>query len=762
MDNPIFAGIVIDRVSPKTDLFYYSVPSSLSEQAKVGARVIVPFGEKNELHAGLILRLTKTPPEFKVKKVIEIIEEPLFSKKIYELFFFTSNNFIIPLHSLVNKLIRTTASTRIEKLIESINIARLEEIYNSSKGIKKELVKILLEKKFISVYSLKKKFKSNLSRYLTEFQKNGIIAFRNIKLVTKSRILTLNTDDRENIFKTINQIENNYKKRAIIVCERLLSSYNKILDEPTLIKRVKDGKNVIDLLIEKNIISEQYFKKDNKTNFYKLETICGESLEKRSLKIIERIKKNLDPEERALVIFPEIVLINRVKDIYENAFGSDLAVWEGKGKLQLIEQIKVGKKVILTTPFSLFLDIQNLKTIIIEEANSKYLKPGKFINFDVTIVAIKRAYNEKIHLILSSAIPDENIVYMFQKGLINNCSYPGTTNSIKVIDMRREFKRKNRSMLSYYLEKRIKDILNQNGNIAMLINRKPYSTFIMCRECGYILRCPVCKSSLYLNIETKKLFCPLCGHEENIPERCPRCGSINIHYFGGGIQKLSKEIKTILPDTNLIELMSDKKSKKPTDSKNFKKTIFIGTEFLISNLTLSNINLFGFVSIDTFLQHFMFDSAGNTMRIFSEVLTEMNGKEIIVQTYLPENYTVKTFKKLDFERFYKGELYLRKELGYPPYKNLILINAIGKEGSLETLKNFLDKIKNQFKDRVEILGPAVSSEEFKKGYSTYEATIKTFLNPGELKETYLNFLNSTNIKLELRVFPIPDISLQEN
>ena len=760
MNNALFGGITVDKVSSKADLFYYAIPSSLSGKAKIGARVVIPFGEKNELRSGFILQITKIPPQFKVKEIIAIIEEPVFSQRIYDLLLFTSNTFLIPINSLVNRLIRTTASTKIEKYVESINVKSLEEVYNSTHGKKKELAKIFLEKKFISIESLKRKFKGTLSKYLLEFQEKGNIAIRNTEIFSKIRILKISTINNEETLKAINQIDNTYRKRALLICQRLMNADNRILDETTLIKKIKDGKHVLDLLTSKKIILEYQFESDKKINNFKVETIFNENLERRSIKIIEKLLISLGSAEKALIVFPEVILLSRVKEIYKKAFGSKLATWQGKEKLKLIEQIKAGKTVILATPFSMFLDIPNLKILVIEEANSKYFKPSEFIDFDVMTVALRKAYKEKINIILSSAIPDENIFYLFQNGLIDNLSYPFNTNLTKIIDMRREFKMKNISMLSSYLTKKIKEVLKNNGNVALLINRKPYSTFIMCRECGYVLRCPTCNSPLYFDIETKKLFCPVCGHDEQLPEQCPRCGSINIHYFGGGIQKLSKEIQSLFPDANLIELVSNNKMKNPVDSRNFKKTIFIGTEFLISNLILKNINLFGFVSIDTFLGHFMFDSAANTIRVFSEVDAEISGKEIIVQTYLPEHYALKTIKSLNYEKFFEEELYLRKELGYSPYKNTTFINVSGKENVIENFNKFLTLLKEKFKDQVEILGPALSYENYKKSYSNYEVTIKTSLNPEELKETYFNFINSTNLNFKVRVFPKPDIAFK--
>jgi len=127
---------------------------------------------------------------------------------------------------------------------------------------------------------------------------------------------------------------------------------------------------------------------------------------------------------------------------------------------------------------------------------------------------------------------------------------------------------------------------------------------------------------------------------------------------------------------------------------------------------------------------------------------------------LPEHYALKTIKSLNYEKFFEEELYLRKELGYSPYKNTTFINVSGKENVIENFNKFLTLLKEKFKDQVEILGPALSYENYKKSYSNYEVTIKTSLNPEELKETYFNFINSTNLNFKVRVFPKPDIAFK--
>jgi primosomal protein N' (replication factor Y) len=760
LDNSLFGGIVIDRFNPRTDLFYYKIPPSLLEKAKIGSRVVVPFGDKNELKSGFIVSLTRNTPQFKTKEIIEILEEPLFDIKIYELLQFTSDNFMIPMHSLINNILRTISPTRFEKFIIPSDLDALQKIYNKSKGVKQELIKILLEKKFVSLSSLKRKYGEKVGKYITDLQKNNSIISRSVKTSTKIRVLQLNSCNHEYLLQEIDHTEKSSRKRVEKIIKRLLSSHNNILDETALINRVRDGKYLIDLLLSRKVISEQSSAITQAVPSYLLENKGGMSLEERSKQIINKIVEKLGEEERVLVIFPEIVLINRVKEIYEKAFGARLAVWEGKNKLKLLEQIKAGKRVILATAFSIFLNIPNLKMIAVESANSKYLKPGEFINFDVPIVALRRAWTEKLNIILSSAIPDENMFHLHQSNLIKKLEYPTKKTNIKIVDMRKEFRSKNINMLSGYMVKKMKEILTSDGNIALLINRKPFSTFIMCRECGYVLRCPRCKSPFYFNIDTKKLFCPVCGHEENLPQRCPRCKSINIHYFGGGIQKLQNEIKHMFNDANVFELISQTRIKQPVYSRNFKDTIFIGTEFLLSNLALENIDLFGFVSIDTFLQHFTFNSAVNTVSVFSEALTGMGSKEIIVQTYLPEHYAIKTLKNLDFENFFKQELYLRNELGYPPYKSLITLYIKGKGNFIKDLENTINKIENKFKGQVEILGPVQSSEQPDNVYNSYEFTIKTSLRPEELKESLLNSLESKNFEFKIRVFLSPDIAFK--
>ncbi len=752
----LYGGVVVDKVSAKTDFFYYEIPPFLIDKAEVGCRVAVPFGEKNETHSGYILKITTVPPPVPPKRIIDVIEEPLFSEKMGELFIFTSDNFLIPMHPLLNNLARTIAFKKIQKVVTVKDSKALTEEIEKATPKKGDLLSLLSEKKSIPYTIVRKRFGSSISSYLEELEKRGVINIKYLTQTQENGIFKLKKYDEDRINKLL-QIVDGHEKRGILeIIKRLRAQNEGMLDEITLTKRIRNKKHILELLANEDIIEKVNPKIERKEKVFSVGVINDMTLEKRSREIIKSIKENLSQDECALVIFPEVVLLETALPIYKEAFGDKLAFWEGKGKLEFLQKSRAGKSVILSTPFSLFIDLPNLSVIFIEDANSRYFKPSEFLSFDVRTIAIKRARLENIPIIFSSTLPEEHSIYLKDKGEVSY-KVERVDTIIKIIDMRREFKRKNISMLSFYLEKRTKDILSQNGNVALLINRRPYSTFVMCRECGYVIKCPHCKTSLYFDKESGKLYCPVCGFETVLPNVCPRCQSINIHFYGGGIQKLEEELERFFKHTNILKLMSgDKKRREPVDSNLYRKTIFLGTDFMVSHLLLDNVKLFGFVSIDTFLQHYSYDSAMETFNIFAKIAMDMEGKEVIAQTYLPEHYAIRNMKKMDFESFTREEMMLRKELAYPPYKNLINLSAYSKKHDDKELRTFLAQIKSTFQDEVAILGPAPSIE---KGPNAFEATIKTALSPSTFKKDYINFLNSTSLDVEARVIPSADLSL---
>lgn len=760
----MYGGIVIDGLVLNKDLFYYKIPCSLVNTVQIGSRVVVPFSGKNELYSGFVFDIRKTLPDDtqKVKEISDIIEEPLFGKNIRDLFIFTATQYLLPLHFLVNQYIKTIGGKRLEKYIQcTTDFQKLDKSLQKEKGLKKEFIDYLADNKLCSLSSIKKNFGRTALQYIKDLEQIDIIRRISIETGKTTKYLTLAHSEK----KTKKMLESIEKKRfhsAVSITERLKKVKTHILDEKTLIKGIKYGRATLEILRKENILKETPFIIKGTTNMQAQvpQFTNGSSLKTRNKQIIRQIQTEITSKGKVLVIFPELTLIQRVEEEYKEAFGDDLFVWKGTNKRNFIKDVNMtGKRVILATPFSLFIEISQLELIVVANASSKYFKQSDFLPFNALIVALKRASLEKTKLIFSSVLPEDNIFFLIKKGLIRQKEKETLKTNIQIVDMRKEFKCKNRKMLSRSLEKQMRDILNNDGNVALLLNRKAYSTFMMCRECGYVIKCPDCETSLYYDKERNKLVCPVCGYTTNLLDVCPRCKSPNIHYFGGGVQKLIEQVSNLFPNIDVIKMISGTKAseRKLLDSKNYSHTVFVGTEFLLSHLLLDNVDLFGFISIDIFLHHFAFDAAMNAMRVVSEVAGEMDGKEIIVQTYLPEHYAVSAIQNMDYKQFFEEEFLIRKELSYPPFKNLIIFTFKGKK-NYETLGNglkFKKILQKKFSKEIEVLGPSPAAISKKGEHYFYEMSIKTNLTINKIRPVYFEFLSKKTVKIRPEVHLCP-------
>lgn len=763
-NNTFYGGIVIDGLVLNKDLFYYKIPRSLVKAVQIGSRVIVPFSGKNELYSGFVFNIQKTLPHDaqKVKEISDIIEEPLFGENIRDLFIFTATQYLLPLHFLVNQYIKTIGGKRLEKYIQyTPGLKKINKSLQEEKGIKKELIDYLTDNKLCSLSSIKKNFGRTALQHIKDLEQIDIVRRISLETGKTTKYLTLAHGEKETK-KMLDSIEKKRFRSAVSIAERLKKAKTHILDEKTLIKGIKYGRATLEILLKENILKEAPLIIQGTTNTQTQvpKFINGSSLKTRNRQIIQQIQTEITPEGKALVIFPELALIQRVEKKYREAFGDDLFVWKGTNKRNFIKDVNMtGKRVILATSFSLFIEISQLELIVVANASSKYFKQGDFLPFNALIIALKRASLEKTKLIFSSVLPEDNIFFLIKKGLIQQKEKETLKTNIQIVDMRREFKCKNRKMLSRSFEKQMRNVLNRDGNVALLLNKKAYSTFMMCRECGYVIKCPGCETSLYYDKEKNKLVCPVCGYTTNLLDVCPRCGSPNISYFGGGVQKLIEQVESLFPNITVIEMLSSGKAsgRKLLNSKNYSRTVFIGTEFLLSHLLLDNVDLFGFISIDIFLHHFAFDAAMNAMRVVSEVAGEMDGKEILVQTYLPEHYAVSAIQNMDYKQFFNEEFLIRKALSYPPFKNLIIFTLKGKK-NYETLGNGLEFKKifqREFGKEIEILGPSPAATPKKGGHYFYEMSIKTNLTINKIRPIYFEFLKKKTVKIRPEVHLCP-------
>ena len=743
-----YAGVVIEDAFLPYELLFYLAPDFLNIQ--VGSRVLVPLGKFDKPKLAYVLKIQEKVPEdlktAEVKAILGVVEDNLFSEQIAQLFEFVSKTFLVPLHKLINRIYGTFTEGKIEWDIKVTDEKGLLDYLENRRILdnKKAIVQEILSSKEIAIKSLKGKTKLPINLIkdtVKALQEKGFVEIIYKAPKIYNGFLTIkNVEAFEALLK-----DKKVKKSEKDILLKIRKEGKIFFDEA--IKGVKNGRVVVEKLLNDNILEFIPLSKKEKSTVEVEKTklvVEGGSLKERSQYISNFLKSHLSNDGRALVIVNEQSLIALLKDYYEENFPSKVFAYTIEAKSEIRRYILDDTKIFITTPFSLFVDIDQLEYVIIEDASSKYLLPGDFLEFDTRLVAFKKSAFEDTSLIFSSYSLDDTLLYFTKKNFKHLEIKKLDRQNKRIVDMRKEYKSNRISPVSRYVESKIGRALSEEGNVALVLNRKPYSTFIVCRECGYIHRCPVCDTPLYYDSDTKKLFCPTCGHTEEPINVCPKCGSVEISYLGYGIQKLSKDIRETFKDANLV-LLERGISRQVYDSSKFKKTIFLGTEFIFSHLRFDNISFAVFINADSFLNGSGVNTSIEALKFLRQASFETFPNDVFIQTYEKTNFVLSHFKVDDEIGFLKEELNYRKMLSYPPYANLL-------EFRFSNDRN-LDIIKSSIENFGRVYGPV---KKYSGKENFFEISIRTSEKPKNILEKIIELNFSKNI-IGVRVYPTPII-----
>lgn len=392
-------------------------------------------------------------------------------------------------------------------------------------------------------------------------------------------------------------------------------------------------------------------------------------------------------------------------------------------------KIKSGQaKIIIGARSAIFAPVKDLGIIIIDEEHDISYKAESSPRYDAKEISRYIAKDKNVPLVLGSATPDLGSYYRAKKEEImliqlnkraNNASLP----EVQVVDLREELAKGNKSMISNVLYKSIQENIEKKKQTILFLNRRGFSTFVMCRECGYTAKCKNCNINLIYHANKNKLKCHYCGYETQVLKTCPECGSSQIRYFGTGTQKLEAEIQKLFPMATTIRMDVDTVTKKNSHEQilnRFKDEnidILIGTQMVVKGHHFPNVTLVGVIAADGSLN---IDDFRANERTF-QILTQVSGRagrdkdkgKVIIQTYNPDNFAIECSKKQNYELFYETEIGLRKQLKYPPFCDIILI-GITSEDEKEVIE-VAKKLHYYLKERLKkenigiILYPPVSA-----------------------------------------------------
>jgi primosomal protein N' (replication factor Y) len=312
---------------------------------------------------------------------------------------------------------------------------------------------------------------------------------------------------------------------------------------------------------------------------------------------------------------------------------------------------------------------------------------------------------------------------------------------VRIIDLRKEREKGNRDILSSSLSSLLKEKIEKNQQALLFLNRRGFSSFIKCSECGHIIRCPRCDITLTFHRTDFSMRCHYCGFTQKAPDLCPNCQGTRFIYRGVGTQKMEEELKRDFPQVSVQRMDLDTTSRKGShrrilsDFGKKKFNVLLGTQMIAKGLDFPQVTLVGVVSADFSLDLPDFRTKERTFQLLTQVAGRAGrgdmGGEVIIQTYYPDEQAIKLAAKHDFTTFYENEIEQRKELGYPPFGHLILVLFSGENQSrvVSQSEKFSSLLKRMLREKkitgAEILGPAPAPLSKIKNQYRWQAIIKT-------------------------------------
>lgn len=477
---------------------------------------------------------------------------------------------------------------------------------------------------------------------------------------------------------------------------------------------------------QKELVEE--FAADRDNNIYKTYLLHGVTGSGKTEVYIGCIKEVVKQGKQAIVLIPEIGLTYQNLARFRQHFGSRVAVINSRqSKGEKYEEFMKAKKhdvdVIIGPRSALFSPCKNLGLIIIDEEHDGAYKSDQTPKYHARETAIERARLENASVILGSATPTVESYAMAKLGKYKLWELPFRPygmelSTVSVVDMRKELRRGNRSIISRELYEEISGRLERKEQIMLFINRRGFNTFVSCRECGEAVKCPKCDVSLSLH-NNGFMMCHYCGHIEKAVTECPSCKSKLIGGFGTGTQKVEEEINRLFPTAKTLRMDRDTTSKKGSSSEilsdflNKKADILIGTQMIVKGHDFESVTLVGVILADLSL----FDNDYRSGERTFDLLTQAAGRagrgekkgHVLIQTYQPEHYAIVAAAKQDYDGFFDTEITYRRLLKYPPVYNMMVVLLTGTDydsvsSASEELAKFL-KNENRTKKDVQIIGP---------------------------------------------------------
>lgn len=639
----------------------YLIPAELKEKALPGSRVYVPFARGNRRSEGVILAISDHSDYGKLKSITAVLDDkPVLTPDQIKLALFMRERFFCTVFDAVKAMLPAglwfdnTGRRRVgDKLIEMAKLCLPPEEASAIAANKR-----LRSSAQANLLEMLCSFESLPSRELLQF--SGA-SRQSLKALQKAGLVELYYREA-------------YRRPEIHLGE---------IEPPPLLneeqQKAFEGINALACSGKSGAALLFGITGSGKTSVY-----------------IHLIMEQLKRGKSAILLVPEIALTPQMIETFSSHFGDDVAVLHSSlspgERYDEWKRIKAGKaRLTIGTRSAVFSPAENLGIIIIDEEQEETYKSENAPRYNARDIAKYRCAQSGALLLLGSATPDIVSMYMAQKGRyayfeLNNRYNDMLLPEVEIVDMKRELRRGNGGNISSRLREELEKNISRGEQSILFINRRGANKLVSCGECGYTYKCPKCSVSLTYHSNNRRLMCHYCGFSRWVDESCPECGGA-LNFIGAGTQMIEQELDQIFPGIGVMRMDTDSVAPVGSHEELFERfrreriPIMVGTQMVTKGLNFENVTLVGVISADQSLYAGNYKAGERSFSLITQVVGR-SGRgskpgRAVIQTYTPENETIKQAARQDYLDFYRSELELRRLQNLPPYTELFAVSASG-------------------------------------------------------------------------------------
>jgi len=732
MNHGTYANVIIDISHEKVDRpFQYRIPDPLKEKLAVGMCVQIPFGTGNRKRKGYVIEITDKNeyPEERIKEIDGIITDNLpaeadavrlaaWMRQTYGSTMIAALKTVLP----VKRAVKAVEKKKLRRTLSAEELTSLlGECMRKHQNAKVRVLQELLTEEELPYELVTGKLHVSAAT-LNSLVSQGAITIESESCYRNPVSLTVTAENGPEL-----------SEEQLYIKEQILSDYDENIRKTYLIHGITgSGKTLVYLAL-----------------------------------IEEMIKRG----KQCIVLIPEIALTYQTLLRFYKRFGDRVSVMNSSlsqgERFDQCERARRGEIDVMIGPRSaLFVPFPNLGMIVIDEEHEGSYISENAPRYHARETAEYLASLKKASLVLGSATPSLEAYYKAKKGeyrlfTMKNRKNGGELANVRIVDLRQELRKGNRSIFSSELQELIRDRLEKKQQIMLFLNRRGYAGFVSCRSCGYVMKCPHCDVSLSQHMGGK-MVCHYCGYETVQPKRCPDCSSNYILGFKAGTQQIEHQLYELFPGIRVLRMDGDTTKQKGSFEKILsafaegEADVLLGTQMIVKGHDFPNVTLVGVLAADLSLNDSDYRAGEKTFQL----LTQAEGRagrgtlpgEAVIQTYRPEHYSIQQAAKQDYEAFYEEEIMYRELLEYPPAGHMLTILVVSKDE--KRCKGLAVRLAKEAGAYVHVIGPTPAAVSKVKDYYRYMIYLKSLKEEPirQAKERLEALINGFELKTENVIF----------